>query len=57
MQRTCDVFELACFNCQRTVEFPARAVVETLAHCPLCGAPLDIRWRDASPLVATAQSP
>ena len=47
ISRTEDTYKLECHRCHRYIEFPVRTVQHRIGYCPLCGAPLEIEWRDA----------
>ena len=42
-----EVYELRCSTCCCVVEVPTHTAQKNLAHCPKCGARLEIRWNEA----------
>ena len=45
-RRPHEVFECRCHNCNRLVEFPVSSVRDHVGACSLCGARLEILWRE-----------
>ncbi len=43
-RRICEVFELACYNCNHEIQIPVSAVVNCVGHCPSCGVELRVEW-------------
>ena len=46
-RRLVEVFGLRCWQCCCEVEIPAHTVVNRVGTCTVCGAKLQIQWRDA----------